>query len=68
MVLNEELYRRHIAQDEICLCCSVELESCNHVLFECGEAREVWRSNKHEDIVLAVPTRSFFFEASVVGE
>lgn len=33
MAVKEVLYRRHIANDELCVCCGLEVESITHVLF-----------------------------------
>lgn len=40
MSVKEELFKCHIATDELCACCVVEVESISHVLFECDIARE----------------------------
>ena len=58
MAVKEVLYKRHIAQDELCQCCGVEVESINHVLFECVGIGPVWDNSKHGAIVRAAPAVS----------
>lgn len=55
MAVKEVLYRRHIAQDELCQCCGVEVESITHVLFECESARNVWDHSDLKEMVDAAP-------------
>lgn len=59
MAVKEVLFRRHVAQDELCVCCGVEVESINHVLFECSTAEVVWDESGYKAIVEAAPSGSF---------
>ena len=58
MAVKEVLYRRHIAQDELCCCCGVEVESINHVLFECDSIKRVWEDSKYVAILAETPEGS----------
>uniref|UniRef100_A0A803M913 Reverse transcriptase zinc-binding domain-containing protein n=1 Tax=Chenopodium quinoa TaxID=63459 RepID=A0A803M913_CHEQI len=51
MAVKEELFRRHIATDQTCPCCSLVGESVNHVLFDCTKDKEVWASSSFQLLV-----------------
>ncbi|XP_021836344.2 uncharacterized protein [Spinacia oleracea] len=59
MAVKEVLFKRHIAQDELCPCCGVEVESINHALLECDTVKVAWETSKYADLVEAAPTGSF---------
>ncbi|XP_021859944.2 uncharacterized protein [Spinacia oleracea] len=59
MAVKEVLCRRHIAQDELCVCCGIEVESVTHVLFECDSAKMVWENSEFGDVVAAAPRGKF---------
>ena len=59
MAVKEILFKRHIAQDELCQCCGIEVESVNHVLFEWETLSEVWENNQHRSLIEATPEGQF---------
>ena len=57
--MKEVLFKRHIAHDELCMCCGIEVESINHVLFNCIVTGVVWDNSTHGNMVRAAPDGPF---------
>ncbi|KAL2931953.1 hypothetical protein RDABS01_037363 [Bienertia sinuspersici] len=59
MAVKAELFRRHIAIDEVCGCCGLEAKSVMHTLFFCIEEKATWASSKYGSMVNEASTSSF---------
>ena len=58
MAVKEIMFKRHIALDE-CQCCGIEVETVNHVLYECTTMSEMWENKKHRSMIEATPEGPF---------
>ena len=43
LLTMDNLYRRKITEDHLCVVCGCELESSDHILWDCEKAREMWQ-------------------------
>ncbi|XP_056692194.1 uncharacterized protein [Spinacia oleracea] len=59
MAVRGELFRRHIALDDLCSCCGLEVETINHVLFECEVAKHIWDGSNFASLINGCPSVSF---------
>uniref|UniRef100_A0A803N411 Reverse transcriptase zinc-binding domain-containing protein n=1 Tax=Chenopodium quinoa TaxID=63459 RepID=A0A803N411_CHEQI len=62
MGVKKELHRRHIALDDRCSGCGIEVESIAHALFECSNVQQVWNSFDLNDIIADSPHHAPFTE------